>query len=586
MRRDTDHLSRQRFDLLVVGGGIFGVCAAWEAASRGLTVALLERSDFAGATTANSYKIAHGGMRYLQQADLPRVRRSSAERSALLRVAPHLVRPIPILVPAYGHGLAGKGLLRAGFTAYDLLTLDRNAGIRDPSRHIPPTRLVDRREALRLFPGLPSDRLTGGAIFHDGQMYSPPRLALAFLRSACEAGAEAANYAEVRGFLRDDGRVVGVEAFDLLAGRRFEVLSRMVLNATGPWASRLLKHTLGVDLSESQPVFSRDVGLVTRRRLPGGVGLACRADTKDADAVVDRGGRHLFLLPWRDCTLVGVWHKVHAGAADTLQVEEEELRHFLREANDAYPALELRQEDVCTVNTGLILFGDAEQEEAEHSFGKRSLLLDHGPHHGLEGLVTLVGVRATMARALAERSVDLALRKLGRPETPSSTTSTPVHGGDFASFEELSAEIGERAPWLDERSRTALAHNHGSRFSDVLELCADEELRATLDGTAVLRAEVVHAVQDEMARTVGDVAFRRTDLGTACHPGEASLRACGRLVARELDWPAGRLEEELETLRAHFRSKGAIRDFRPATATAGAVGTDQPRLTQPETTPR
>ena len=302
MKRDIQSLAGREFDLIVVGGGVYGVCAAWDATLRGLSVLLVERGDFGGATSANSYKIVHGGIRYLQQADLSLVRQSSRERSALLRIAPHLVHPMPFVIPTYGHGMKGPEVLRAGLMAYDLLTMDRNRGIDDPERQIPSGRMIGRDEVLKQFPGVDPKGLTGGAIVSDGQMYNPPRLALSFLRAAGELGAEALNYFEVRSFLQKGERVCGVQGVDLLSGTPIEFRGKVVLNAAGPWASRLLQQGLDRERESSipPPTFSRDVGLVLNRPWPNRHGLACSAKSKDAKALVDRGGRHLFLLPWRE----------------------------------------------------------------------------------------------------------------------------------------------------------------------------------------------------------------------------------------------------------------------------------------------
>jgi glycerol-3-phosphate dehydrogenase len=239
-RRKPASLADQTFDLIVIGGGVFGACAARDAARRGLDVALIERGDFSGATSARSFKMVHGGIRYLQHLDLARVRQSSADRQTLLRDAPHLVRPLPVVVPTYGHGMQGKAALRAAMALYDLLTADRNAGIADPSRRIPRGRCLSRAEVLDRFPGLPAEGLTGAGVFSDGQMYNPPRLVLAFVRSAASAGAVAANYVEATRILVREGRVEGVEARDVLDGVPFTIRGRAVLNAAGPYAEDLL----------------------------------------------------------------------------------------------------------------------------------------------------------------------------------------------------------------------------------------------------------------------------------------------------------------------------------------------------------
>ncbi|PJB32125.1 MAG: glycerol-3-phosphate dehydrogenase/oxidase, partial [Deltaproteobacteria bacterium CG_4_9_14_3_um_filter_65_9] len=199
---------------------------------------------------------------------------SCRERTALLKIAPHLVRPLPIIMPTYGHGKRGKAVLGVGVSLYDLVTLNRNRRIADESRRIPGGRLITRREVLKHFPGIEQRDLTGAAVFYDGQMYSPPRIAVSFLRSAVSAGADIANYVEVTRFLKRDGRVAGVGAKDVLSGESLEVRGKMVLNTAGPWAARLLETEADLHLAP-KPVFSRDVCFVVSRRLSNKFALAC-----------------------------------------------------------------------------------------------------------------------------------------------------------------------------------------------------------------------------------------------------------------------------------------------------------------------
>src|SRR5450755_1931129 len=201
MMRDMARMSGQEFDVLVIGGGAFGAAAAWDASLRGLHVALIDQSDFGAGASAECFKMVHGGIRYLQHGDIRRLRASCAERTALLRIAPHLVKPLPIAIPTYGHGRQGKAFLAAGMQVYDLLTLGRNFGLTDPARRIAPARLLSRNETLALFPEIEDRSLTGAAVFEDGQMYHPARLVLAFVRSAVGKGASAANYTQALRFL-------------------------------------------------------------------------------------------------------------------------------------------------------------------------------------------------------------------------------------------------------------------------------------------------------------------------------------------------------------------------------------------------
>ncbi|MEJ2748354.1 MAG: FAD-dependent oxidoreductase [Anaerolineae bacterium] len=223
MKRNTSALTNQEFDLVVVGGGIFGVAAAWDATLRGLSVALIEQGDFGQATSANHFKVVHGGIRYLQHGDVYRIRESSAERSAFLRTAPHLVRPFPFVIPTYGHGMKSKEAMKIALLLYDLFTFDRNRGIKDERNHVPSGHTISRQECRAMFPDLDPTGLTGAAIFHDGQMYNPPRLTLAFVQSAAAAGAVVANYVQATGFLRQGNQVYGVTAVDKLSSEELEI---------------------------------------------------------------------------------------------------------------------------------------------------------------------------------------------------------------------------------------------------------------------------------------------------------------------------------------------------------------------------
>ena len=554
MKRNTSALTDKEYDLVVVGGGIFGICAAWDAALRGLSVALVERGDFAHATSANCFKMIHGGIRYLQHADVNRVRESCHERSTMFRIAPHLAEPLPIVVPTYGKGMQSKQFLMAGLLAYDMLTLGRNRGISDPDRHIPRGNMISRNDCLSMFPGVNEDGLTGGVLFYDGQMYSPSRLGLSFLHSAVQAGADVANYVEATGFLRDEQRVFGIKARDVLAGDDFEVRGKVVLNAAGPWADQILDSDMGLNMNP-KPEFSRDAYIVINRRLTGKHALAVQGATRDPDAVVSLGNRHLFMVPWRDYTLIGVWHIVNKGRPDEVTLTESEVQGFLDEFNGAYSLDEpLTLDDVSMWNYGLTLFGENDEGSTNLSYGKRSRVVDHASEHGIEGLVTLVGVRYTTARGESEKTVNLVFDKLGKRAPKGMTAVTTIRGGNIEDFKEFERKAIERDAFgLDSSVIRGLVRNHGSDYNDVLRYVQDDaSLAEQVAGSTVLKAELAHAIHDEMAMKLGDVVFRRTDLGTGAHPGEEALKLCASLMATELGWDSRRTERELDEVRAMF----------------------------------
>ena len=413
MKRNPGVFTDKEYDVIIVGAGMFGACALWEASHRGLKAALIEKGDFCQATSANHYKMVHGGIRYIQHGDIHRIRESSKERAAFLRIAPHLVKPLPILLPTFGHGIKGKEFLGTGMKLYDFLTADRNIGISDSERKIPGSSFLSKKEVQKLFPGIYSANLTGGAVFSDAQMYNPPRLALSFIRSAETFGADVINYAEVIGFIKKENKVVGVRIKDSLNSDSFEIRGKMVLNTTGPWSNFLLENYLGIRLNP-KPSFSRDVAFVIKRKPNNDIALAMTLKTKDVDSLIDRGGRHVFIVPWmdRDYLMAGVWHIVWDKDENKIYVTEEELREFLDEVNIAYPALKLKIDEISMVNTGLTLFGETRPGSKTMSFGKRSLLIDHLKINSLNGLISLIGVRATVARGMAEKVIDLISKKI------------------------------------------------------------------------------------------------------------------------------------------------------------------------------
>ena len=549
MARALAALAGREFDLLVVGGGITGAITAWDAAQRGLSVALLERGDFGGGTSAESLKVVHGGVRYLQHLDVVRVRESSRERRALLRMAPHLVQPMPFVVPAYGHGMRGPEILAVAFGILNLLTADRNRGLTDPARRVPAAGIVSRARVLEWFPDVNKEGLTGAGVFYDGQMFNPPRLVWAMIRTAARAGAAVANYCDVTALIMQGGRVTGVRVDDRLGGEKFEVRARTVVNAAGPYAEALLVRS-GVRAARSVP-FSRDMALVLNRQLVNGRALALQTRYRDPSAVLTRGARHLFLVPWRGKTLVGVNSLIWRDEPDSLRVTQAEVSDFVSEIAEADPKLGLTMDDVALVLAGLLPVEKGDEKGGDVSFGKRPLVVDNAKTDGVQGLVSAISNRYTVARGVAERAVDLVYRKLGREVRGCRTEITRIHGADFFRFAELVREVAEALPeGLDPSIAERLARDHGSAYGEVVRLARERpELGVTVGSTDILRAEVVHAARNEMVCKLSDAVFGRTGIATAGDPGRAELEECADLVAAQLGWDPPRRERELAEVR-------------------------------------
>ena len=557
MRRDLTQLARDEWDVVVVGGGITGACVAWDAALRGLTVALVEKGDFGEATSSASSKLIHGGIRYLQQGQIAKVRESIVERRAFLAIAPHHLRPVPFLIPTYGRGMRGKVVLTAGMSAYEIVGLDRNRGMPEALK-VEGFRALGRDEVLEREPLLPAAGLTGGVVFPEWHMHNSERMTLAFVEAAADRGAVGANYAEVVGFLGDGARVAGVRLRDRLEsdGTEIEVRGRIVVNAAGPWAFDVLGRRAGADPGvASRMAHSKGCHLVVDA-VTRGHALAL-ATHMDNESLVSRGGRHIFLIPWRERTLIGTTNVPHRGHPDEMQVTSRDIDDFLVEIRSAIPAAGISRDRVQYAFGGLYPLVDTEVRESVYQGSGKYRIIDHAQDDGVGGLVTALGAKYTTARKAAEKCVDLVVRKLGRSAPACATSTTPLDGGDRRETpdrETLVREARRRAPDLDEDVTRELVSAHGRRWRAPVDAAREAGglLEKLTPERPTIGASVQWAVREEMALRLADVVFRRTGLGTVGHPGPECLRACARLMASDLGWSEARIEGEVSAVEAVF----------------------------------
>ncbi len=552
MQRTLADLGDQEFDILVIGGGAAGAAVAREASLRGFHTALIERDDFGSGTSAHCFKVVHGGIRYLQHGDIPRLRASCRERAILLRIAPHLVAPLPFVVPTFGRGRKSKWFLGAGMRVYDALSRDLNSLIPDPVRRIRATRFLGRADIQQMFPGIDAPNLTGAAVFEDGQMYNPPRLVLALVAAAAQLGASVANYVEAERLLYEDRRAVGAAVRDRLTGQAFDIRARLVVNAAGPWAESLIPKSAGAHSAAG--TYSRDACFVVTRRAATRMALAVPGLTRDTDALLARDARHLFLVPWRDHTLVGVWHRVVDRDPDNARLSRDELRTFIDEINACHPSLDLSEAEVSMAGFGLVPFGDAaRQQPGAMSFGKQSRLIDHRTQ-GLNGLITLISVRYTVARRDAAAVLDAAGQQLGARRGGAASAREPVPGGDIEDFTAFIGDLSGRWPgWLPRNAREGLAQNYGRRVDRIIALGeSDANLQRCLPHSDLSHAEVAYVMHEEMAVRMTDVVFRRTDLGTAAKPAGLALDELQRLMRALGGWTVERASAERAELDRHL----------------------------------
>jgi glycerol-3-phosphate dehydrogenase len=532
------------YDVVIIGGGMAGAGAARDLAVRGLAVALIEKGDFASATTAWSSKLVHGGLRYLELFDFALVRESLRERATLERLAPHLVKPLPFLMPIYRTSSRSLIKVRLGLTLYDWLS---------PGRTRERYRVLKPVDALTLEPGMRSDGLLGAGYYVDDLLVFPERLCLENVLSAARHGARAFNYADMEDLVRDArGVVSGVLVRDLLSGRVVRLGARIVVNASGPWVDDIRAR---VDIAErGRHILRRTKGI--HCLLPRLTERAVYHSTRD--------DRMIFVIPWREFSLVGTTDTDFSGDLDRLHATRDEVTYLLSEVRQALPDPRVRLESVVYTYAGVRPLSYEEGKRESDVSRAHKVVPEAGGR-----FLSVTGTKLTCFRSLAAELGDRVARSLGRP-APSRTARLALDGSD--------EEVGrvEARAWLDVSGESAasgldrdtletLVATYGRGFRRVVELAGkvpDGGDRLCPSNPDIV-AELYTAAHDELAVSLQDVLLRRTGIGTSACQGQDCAESIGRRMARLLNWTPRRLTAELEAYAAHVARSHRFRNVTP-----------------------
>jgi len=511
------------FDLLVIGGGIVGCGAARDAAMRGLRVALVEQDDFASGTSSRSSRLVHGGVRYLEHGHLHLVFESSRERRRLLRLAPHLVRPLAFTWPVYDGARVAQWKLLAGLTLYDALALFRNVG---NHRRLTPAGVMARE------PMLTTVGLAGGATYWDAST-DDTRLTLANALGAQRAGATVLNHARVTALEVAGGRAAGARVRDVESGREVTVRARVVVSAVGPWTNTL---QLMEGMGDAPAVLgSAGVHVAVPRE---------RVGNRDAITLVaPQDGRVMFVLPAGRHAIIGTTETPATRGPDDVRATREEVRYLLEACNASFPAARLSDDDVVAAWSGIrplaatLAEGDAGSASREHTVAEGPL-----------GVLWVTGGKLTTYRAMAEDVVDRACIALGERERSGRPfREVLLPGGAMTS---LAATEGEaRAAVGDAEVARHLAGAYGCDWRDAWRPVRDDPTLAERLDPALpyTGADVVHAVEREMAVTLADILVRRTHVAFETRDqGAAAARTVVALLSRRLGWDATQGRHALE----------------------------------------
>jgi glycerol-3-phosphate dehydrogenase len=394
--------------------------------------------------------------------------------------------------------------------------------------------------------------VTGAAFWTDAQMLNSERMCLAFVKSAVHVGAVAANYVSASGFMIQDHHIKGVQARDELTGKEFEIQSRMVINACGGWVDNILRKGK-IQISRPIVQLSTAMNLVIKRELlpETAAGILSRFKHTRNDGSVFKGSRILFLSPWRNFTLAGTFHRAYEGDPDELTITEHEIHTTLAEINGAYPGAAVKRNEVTFVHKGFLPMDGINHKNGEVQLTKHYAIRDHGPDDGIEGLISVAGVKYTTARDVAVKTVSRVLKKLGK-RSVSKTRYIPLAGGDIHSFSSYLSNLMKRDPYgLGDGVERHLICQYGTEHISVLRLMEEDVgMRELLpDSHEITEAEVVHAIREEMVQKLSDLILRRTDLGSGEYPGDAAVARCAEIMAGELNWAPDRIRQEIEEVQ-------------------------------------
>lgn len=511
MKREIEKLKSEEFDLLVIGGGIHGATIVYEAALAGLKVCLIEKDDFGSQTSANSLKVLHGGLRYLQHGNIKRMRESIYSRKAFQKIAPHLVKSVPFMIPTNGFAIKSKLALNIALKLNDIISFDRNKGIAKEC-HIPTGKTVSKIEAHKIYPKLDGQKITGGAVWYESIALNTERMLFEFLHDAYDNGAVLANYVKAIKFNSNEEKITSVNVVDERTNEEFSIKAKSIVNSVGPWLNEILSCTK--DLKYLKSPLSQAVNIIVKKKLFNeyAVGFESVKEFVDKAAIISKGKRLFFFVPLGEYTMIGTTYKVFNKKPDDCKIEKNDVIEIINEVNDAYKRLNLTYDDVTQTHIGTQATADVEfKNDFDVQPETHSLVFDHSEKGNYKNLISIRSVKYTTAPAIARDVLKIVDSKNGIQ------VGENIHKNDNTNF--ISSE---KQKFLNENHKysssllSRLWTTYGKRGKDVLEYIAKSEKNKEVifENEEVLLGEILYNYEFEMGLTSEDIISRRIGLNS------------------------------------------------------------------------
>lgn len=496
MNRKTlkDTISDKKYDVIIIGGGITGANIFWDATLRNMKALLVDKNDYASGTSQATSKLIHGGLRYLKNFELRLVRESLRERRILGKISPHAVRPLEFLIPIYS--TKEKLVLAAGMFLYNRLSFDRNHEI-SHDVHLPPYRYYNREETIYRSPGLNRKNLKGSFVYFDYANVNPERHTTEFIFSARNRGGVARNYTEVVAIDRKDDCYL-VSLRDNLDQSEIQIESKTIVNASGPWAD-FTDALTGIP-AQKKILRSKGIHVVVRKIC----GRECIVSKK-------RDGSHMFIIPWRNKTIIGTTDTNYAGNPDDFRVTRDEVAELLADANATFGLTELKMSEVDFYYGGLRPLVEESGSSDTYNASRKSEIMDYRDN-GLPGYFAALGGKYTTSRAVAKETVDKIVDYLPGKFSSCSTEITPLDSGNYPDLPQLCCQLQNKFPTVDGEKLETLAKRYGSLAKKIIQ--PDNHGFIRLSGNELLyEDELDYILKNEDIVHATDFYFRRSGVG-------------------------------------------------------------------------